>query len=246
MHNSQAQLVTIKKALSSANDVVIPFGASNFCLWSPDFTESNWSDLCYGCIHVKQVFLLSGSDWSYNQRRVLFVNSFLTTMSTPDNCRHRRWVFGNLTNFSFVPKASIQPHSSRQQLKLIQGLHSDSCKLSTEDFPFPVLMDAQLVRGWLPIYSSWVLLGRHSNLNSFPPLHWNVLIKGTSDLQISSSTGYLPGCILFGLSATLDKWNMPSWSPAFQGFHNTTHPGFPRPLLFTFFCGHLPYPTSKC
>lgn len=119
MQSSQAQLVTIKKALSF--DGVIPFGASNFCLWSPDVMESNWSDLCHGPIHVKQVFLLSGSDWSYNQRRALFVNSFLTTMSTPDNCRHRRWVFGYLTNFSFVPRASIQPHSSRQQLNSSKG-----------------------------------------------------------------------------------------------------------------------------
>lgn len=34
----------------------------------------------------------------------------------PDNCQHRSWVFNNMTNFSSVPKASLQLHSSRQKL----------------------------------------------------------------------------------------------------------------------------------
>lgn len=76
--------------------------------------------------------------------------------------------------------------------------------------------DILFFRGLHPIYSSWVLLGPHSHLNSSWPLHQNVLIKSTSDLQISRSNGYLPSCILFSLLAALSNWNIPSYSTPTQ------------------------------
>lgn len=140
---------------------------------------------------------------SFEQRRTLFWNGFLTIMSTPDDGWHKRWMSNKLTNGSFVPKAILQPHTSRQQLKLIAWAPSYLLQLSTEEFGFP---EVRFVFQRLAAYIQQVgAIGPHSTPASIPTTPLKHLYKGHSDLQISRSIGYLPGCILFSLSATLDN-----------------------------------------
>lgn len=109
-----------KNSLNTWNDVAIALGGSTifFCLWFPGFKkESNWCDWCCGHSHVKQVFLLSGPG------RICCTcesqaenNTFLEQF--PHSHAHFWWLSNNLANYAFVPKAILQPHTSRRQLKL--------------------------------------------------------------------------------------------------------------------------------
>lgn len=149
-------------------------------------------------------------------------------------------MFNKLTNCSFVPRAILQPHTSRQQLKLIVWAPFYLLQLSTEDFGFP---EVRFVFQRLVAYIQQVgTIGPHSTPASIYPHHsTETFVYRAQWPPISRSIGYLPGCVLFSLSATLDNSSMSSWSPAFPGFQITAPLGFPWPLR-TSFCWHLlPY-----
>lgn len=152
------------------------------------------------CMSNKQAFLLPGPGrlcctCELRAEKDTFLERF------PHHHVHSWRMFSKLTNSSFVPKAILQPHTGRQQLKLIVWAPSCLLQASTEDFGFP---EVRFVFQRLAAYTQQVgATGPHSTPASIPTTPLERLYKGHSDLQISRATGYLPGCTLLSLSATL-------------------------------------------
>lgn len=131
---------------------------------------------------VKQVFLLSGpSRICCTCELQAENNTFLEQF--PHNHVHF-WLLSAqkvsvkyLKNCSFVPKAILQPHTSRQQFKLISWAPS-SCllQLPTEGFGFPDV--CAVLQRLAPTYRSWVLLGPHSAPEPIPTTPLKHFYKG--------------------------------------------------------------------
>ena len=178
------------KTLSTRNDVAIALGVSKFLLMTSWFQEGI-SLIRYVLLpHTSnrffsfQVLLESLVIVSYKQGTTLFWNSFHTIMSIPDYCRYRGWVLNNLKNCSFVPKASLQPHTRGQQFKLILWAPSCLLQLCTEGFGFPDVHS--VLQSLAPYIQQLGAIG--SPLHTWTHPHhsnWNIFIKGTDALQIS-------------------------------------------------------------